>query len=40
MDFSHIPVLLPECLEGLNLRREGLYLDGTAGGGEIGRAHV
>ena len=33
MDFSHIPVLLPECLEGLNLRREGLYLDGTAGGG-------
>lgn len=30
--FSHIPVLLNECLEGLNIRPDGIYLDGTAGG--------
>ena len=33
MEFSHIPVLLPECLEGLRIRPDGTYLDGTAGGG-------
>lgn len=41
MDFSHIPVLLQECLDGLNIRPDGIYLDGTAGGaghsGEIAR---
>ncbi|MBQ6646804.1 MAG: 16S rRNA (cytosine(1402)-N(4))-methyltransferase RsmH [Clostridia bacterium] len=31
-EFHHIPVLLNECLEGLNIRPEGTYLDGTLGG--------
>ena len=30
--FEHIPVLLNECLEGLNIDPAGTYLDGTAGG--------
>lgn len=29
----HIPVLLNECIEGLNLRPEGTYVDATFGGG-------
>lgn len=33
MEFSHKPVLLDECIEGLNLRPDGTYVDGTAGGG-------
>ncbi len=32
MEFSHIPILLDECLQGLAIRPEGVYLDGTAGG--------
>lgn len=32
MEFSHIPIMLNECLEGLAIRPDGLYLDGTAGG--------
>ena len=31
-EFHHIPVLLHECLEGLNIRPDGVYLDGTLGG--------
>jgi len=31
--FSHTPVLLDECIELLNIRPEGLYVDGTLGGG-------
>lgn len=31
--FSHIPVLLEETIEGLNIRPDGCYADGTAGGG-------
>lgn len=32
MDFHHVPVLLKECLEGLNIRPDGVYLDCTLGG--------
>lgn len=32
MDFKHIPVLLNETLEGLNINPDGIYVDGTAGG--------
>ena len=30
--FHHLPVLLSECLEGLNIRPDGAYLDCTLGG--------
>lgn len=30
--FHHVSVLLDECLEGLNIRPEGIYVDGTLGG--------
>lgn len=33
MDFSHIPVLLRETIEALNIKPDGIYVDGTAGGG-------
>lgn len=32
MEFSHIPVLLDECMDGLSIRPDGIYVDGTAGG--------
>ena len=32
MEFSHVPVLLEECLELLNIQAEGTYIDGTLGG--------
>lgn len=32
MEFVHIPVLLEECLNGLSLKPEGVYFDGTLGG--------
>lgn len=31
--FSHKPVLLEECMEGLRLRAGGIWFDGTVGGG-------
>lgn len=31
-DFHHISVLLEECLEGLAIRPDGIYVDGTLGG--------
>ena len=32
MEFKHIPVLLKECIEGLNIKENGIYVDGTLGG--------
>ncbi|MBO5328433.1 MAG: 16S rRNA (cytosine(1402)-N(4))-methyltransferase RsmH, partial [Clostridia bacterium] len=31
--FSHIPVMLEECIQGLNVKNGGVYFDGTIGGG-------
>ncbi len=31
-DFHHISVLLEECLDGLNIKPDGIYVDGTLGG--------
>lgn len=31
-EFHHVSVLLEECLDGLNIRPEGIYVDGTLGG--------
>ncbi len=33
MEFKHQPVLLAECMEYLRIRPEGIYCDGTIGGG-------
>lgn len=32
MEFKHYSVLLNECLDGLNIKPDGIYADGTAGG--------
>lgn len=32
MDFHHTSVLLQECLEGLAIKPDGIYIDGTTGG--------
>ena len=40
-EFHHISVLLDECMEGLNIKPDGIYVDGTLGGaghsGQIAR---
>ena len=33
MKFSHVTVLLREAVDGLDIRPDGVYIDGTAGGG-------
>ena len=33
MEFNHVTVLLKEAVDGLNVRPDGVYADGTAGGG-------
>lgn len=33
MSEYHVPVMLEECLSALNIRKGGIYLDGTLGGG-------
>ena len=32
MEFQHKSVLLQECIDALNIRPDGIYLDGTLGG--------
>lgn len=32
MEFKHVSVLLNECIEGLNIKEDGIYADGTLGG--------
>lgn len=33
MDFRHVPVLYGECISNLNIKKNGIYVDGTLGGG-------
>ena len=37
MEFKHVSVLLDECIEGLNIKEEGIYIDGTLGGAGHGK---
>lgn len=37
MDFKHVPVLYRECLDNLKIKPDGIYVDGTLGGG--GHSH-
>ena len=32
LEFKHKPVMLEECIEGLNIKPDGIYVDGTLGG--------
>lgn len=32
MEFKHKPIMLKECIEGLNINPNGIYVDGTLGG--------
>lgn len=32
MEFKHIPVMLNECIDGLSIKSDGIYFDGTLGG--------
>ena len=32
MEFKHEPVMLKECINGLNIKEDGIYVDGTLGG--------
>ena len=36
MEFKHVSVLLEETVEALQVKPDGIYVDGT----QIGRAHV
>lgn len=33
INFNHTPIMLTECIEGLNIKPDGIYVDGTFGGG-------
>ena len=32
MEFKHLPVLANECIEALDIKPDGIYVDCTAGG--------
>lgn len=32
MEFKHVPVLFKECIDGLDIKEDGTYVDGTLGG--------
>jgi 16S rRNA (cytosine1402-N4)-methyltransferase len=32
MEFIHKPIMLHECMELLNIKKDGIYVDGTVGG--------
>lgn len=32
MEFNHIPIMLDEVIEGLDIKKDGIYVDGTIGG--------
>ena len=32
MEFNHIPIMLNECIDGLNIKKDGIYVDATIGG--------
>ena len=32
MEFKHKPVMLEECIKGLDIKPDGIYVDGTLGG--------
>ena len=32
IEFNHVSVLLNECIENLNIKPDGIYVDGTMGG--------
>ncbi len=32
MEFKHKPVMLQECIQGLKIKKDGIYVDGTLGG--------
>ena len=33
LEFHHVSVLLQECIDGLCIKPDGIYVDGTTGGG-------
>lgn len=33
MEYKHIPIMLSECIEGLAIKSDGIYVDATLGGG-------
>ena len=32
INFNHTPIMLDECIKGLNIKESGIYIDGTMGG--------
>ena len=36
-EFTHYPVLLNECIEGLNIRPDGVYLEGIVKAADVHR---